>query len=290
MPDVMAQSGAKLVEVGTTNKTHLHDYEAAIGPDTGLLLKVHPSNFRILGFTKNVPPEELVALGRLHGIAVMNDLGSGCLLDLADLGVEPEPTVQEALRSGVDLVTFSGDKLLGGPQAGLILGNREWIERIRKNPLNRALRTDKLTLAALEATLRIYWDPSQAVERVPTLQMMASSEKTIRQRARRLARRIRREIPPGMRLQIRPDRSQVGGGSFPLLQLPTWVVALQMEGLSAARLNKAFRQATPPVIVRIQREEVLLDLRTVKDEEVPPLARIVAKLDSELRMPSGMEE
>lgn len=282
MPDVMAQSGAHLVEVGTTNKTHLPDYEAAIGPETGLLLKVHPSNFRILGFTEDVPLDVIVALGQRNGIPVMNDLGSGCLLDLSDLGMEPEPTVQQALSSGVDLVAFSGDKLLGGPQAGLILGKRELVERIRKNPLNRALRIDKLTLAALEATLRMYWDPSIALQRIPTLQMMATSDKRVRQRARRLARRINKEAPRGLRAQIRPDLSRVGGGSLPLLQLPTWVVGIQMEDVSAVRLNRAFREATPPVIVRIQKEEVLLDLRTVRDDEVSVLARIVGEVGSAL--------
>jgi L-seryl-tRNA(Ser) seleniumtransferase len=278
MPEVMAHSGARLVEVGTTNKTHVSDYQNAISSETGLLLKVHPSNFRILGFTEEVSLEAMVALGRQHGIPVMHDLGSGCLLDLADVGLEPEPTVQQALGTGVDLVTFSGDKLLGGPQAGLILGKREFVERIRKNPLNRALRIDKLTLAALEATLRLYWDPSKALIRIPTLQMMSSRENSIRRRARRLARRISKEVPSGVRIQVRPDSSQVGGGSFPLLQLPTWVVGIQINHVPASRLNGALREAEPPVIVRIQKEEVLLDLRTVRDEEIPLLARTVVQV------------
>jgi L-seryl-tRNA(Ser) seleniumtransferase len=278
MPDVMAQSRARLVEVGTTNKTRLSDYEAAIGPETGLLLKVHMSNYRILGFTQEVSLEDLVGLGRRHGIPVMDDLGSGCLLDLRQWGLEPEPLVQDALRTGVDLLTFSGDKLLGGPQAGLILGKRQWVERIRRNPLARALRIDKLTLAALTATLDLYWDPQEAVRRIPTLRMMTVDSKALRSRAGRLARRIRREAPPpSLSLAIRPDRSQVGGGALPLLTLPTWAVGVRVHGVTALRLENALRRATPPVIARIAREEVLLDVRAVEDDELPDLARIVAE-------------
>ncbi len=276
MPDVMAQSGANLVEVGTTNKTRLKDYEAAIGPETALLLKVHTSNYRIVGFTEEVSLEPLAELGRRHGIPVMYDLGSGCLVDLSVWGLDPEPTVQETLQAGVDVVTFSGDKLLGGPQAGLIVGRRELLDRIRRNPLARALRMDKLTLAALRATLQLYWDPQEATRRIPTLGMLAVEESVLRSRARGLARRISKAAPAAARAQVRKDRSRVGGGALPLLALDTWVVAIRVEGVSAARLERGLREADPPVLARILKEEILLDLRTVQEDEIPTLARSVA--------------
>jgi L-seryl-tRNA(Ser) seleniumtransferase len=278
MPDVMLQSGALLVEVGTTNKTHLRDYEAAVGPETGLLLKVHTSNYRILGFTQDVSLDALAALGHGRGIPVMNDLGSGCLVDLGQWGLEPEPTVQDALRSGVDVVTFSGDKLLGGPQAGLILGRPDLVDRIRRNPLARALRIDKMTLAALWATLQLYWDPQVAVTRIPTLRMLVAQDRDLRARANLLARRIRKQAPRQVSVHVRRDRSQVGGGSLPLMELPTWVVSLRLEGWSAARIEKALRGETPPVIARISKEEILLDVRTVQEEELQPLSRVVSKV------------
>lgn len=276
MPEVMAHSGACLREVGTTNKTHVRDYEAAIGPETGLLLKVHQSNYRIVGFTQEVHLDALVQLGTSRGIPVMVDLGSGCLLDLTAWGIGREPTVQETLKSGVDLVTFSGDKLLGGPQAGIILGKGELVRRIRGNPLHRALRVDKMTLAALEATLRLYWDPSEAVRRVPTLRMMVMSQGDVRRRAGLLAARLRRLVPPEVCVSVRREHSQVGGGSLPLVELPTWVVGLKVEGVPALKLEQALREGVPPVIARILKEEVILDLRTVQEEEVPTLAGIVA--------------
>lgn len=276
MPEVMAHSGACLREVGTTNKTHLRDYEAAIGPETGLLLKVHQSNYRIVGFVEEVPLDALVRLGASRGVPVMVDLGSGCLVDLTTWGIGREPTVQETLKSGVDLVTFSGDKLLGGPQAGVILGKGELVRRIRSNPLHRALRVDKMTLAALEATLRLYWDPSEAVRRVPTLRMMLMSQRDVRRRAGLLAAKLRRMVLPGVRVSVRQERSQVGGGSLPLVELPTWVVGLKVEGVAASRLEQVLREGVPPVIARIIKEEVLLDLRTVQEGEVSTLAEIVA--------------
>jgi L-seryl-tRNA(Ser) seleniumtransferase len=186
--------------------------------------------------------------------------------------------VIEVVRAGADLVTFSGDKLLGGPQAGIIVGRSKIIQALRANPLNRALRIDKLTLAALTATLDLYWDPQEAVRRIPTLRMMTVDSKALRSRAGRLARRIRREAPPpSLSLAIRPDRSQVGGGALPLLTLPTWAVGVRVHGVTALRLENALRRATPPVIARIAREEVLLDVRAVEDDELPDLARIVAE-------------
>jgi L-seryl-tRNA(Ser) seleniumtransferase len=277
MPDVMEQSGARLVEVGTTNKSHLRDYETAIGPDTALLLKVHTSNYRIVGFTQSVSLSELVDLGRKHRVPVMKDLGSGCLVDLGRWGLEPEPTVQDALRSGAQLVTFSGDKLLGGPQAGIILGEKSLVERIRRNPLNRALRIDKLTLAALEATLRLYWDPQEAIRQIPTLQMLTMDARDIRRRALRLARLVRKTGPPRLTVDVMSAHSQVGGGSLPLLELPTWIVAVSLQDLSAGRLELALRATDPPVVGRIYREMVCLDLRTVGDHEVRLLADLVVQ-------------
>ena len=285
MPEVMAQSGAHLREVGTTNKTHIRDYEAAIGPDTGLLLKVHQSNYRIVGFTEEVSLEALVRLGASRGVPVMVDLGSGCLVDLSAWGAGREPTVQEAIGSGADLVTFSGDKLLGGPQAGIVLGKGELVRRIRGNPLHRALRVDKMTLAALEATLRLYWDPSDAVRRVPTLRMLVMSQEEVRRRAELLYRKLRRQVPSAVRVTMRQERSQVGGGSLPLLELPTWAVGVRIEGVPAVRLEEALRRGAPPVIGRIIKEEVILDLRTVQKEEVSTLAGVVATACREL--PSG---
>ncbi len=282
MPEVMAQSGAFLREVGTTNKTHVRDYEGAIGPETALLLKVHQSNYRIVGFTEEVPLDALVRIGASRGIPVMVDLGSGCLLDFSAWGIGREPTVQETLKSGVDLVTFSGDKLLGGPQAGIILGKGELVRRIRGNPLHRALRVDKMTLAALEATLRLYWDPAEAVRRVPTLRMMAMTQRDVRRRAGVLAANLRRLILPGVRVSVRQGQSQVGGGSLPLVELPTWVVGLKVDGVSASRLEQALREGVPPVIARILKEEVILDLRTVQEEELSALAGVVARACNEV--------
>jgi len=276
MPDVMAQSGARLVEVGTTNKTHPRDYEEAIGPDTALLLKVHTSNFRILGFTQSVPLGQLVELGRRHGIPVMEDLGSGCLVDLRMWGLEAEPTVQESLRAGADVVTFSGDKLLGGPQAGLILGRRRFIEGIRQNPLNRALRIDKLTLAALEATLRLYWDPFRVIRRIPTLRMLTTGPEELRRRALRAARGLRKKAPTSLIIRVLEDRSKVGGGALPLLELPTWVLSLRLEEMEVSRLDRELRSSSPPVIGRIHKDELRLDLRTVSQRETPLLIQTVA--------------
>jgi len=279
MPDVMAQSGACLVEVGTTNKTHPKDYEAAIGQDTALLLKVHTSNYRILGFTREVSLEELVEIGRRNSVPVMYDLGSGCLLDLGEWVQEPEPTVQEALAAGADLVTFSGDKLLGGPQAGIILGRRDLVESIKRYPLARAVRIDKLTLAALQATLELYWDPQKALERIPTLRMMSTPASSLLPKAKRLARLIKRESPC-MPVRMAESHSRVGGGALPLVRLPTWVVAVSLPGSSVQRLNRSLRQAEPPVVARVAQEELILDLRTIQDNEIPLVAEALGRCSS----------
>ncbi|KPK93243.1 MAG: L-seryl-tRNA(Sec) selenium transferase [Deltaproteobacteria bacterium SM23_61] len=277
IPDVMRKSGARLVEVGTTNRTHPGDYERAITAETALLLKVHASNFRILGFAAEVPLKDLVALAGARGLPVMEDLGSGCFVDLSAYGIEHEPTVQEAVQAGADVVTFSGDKLLGGPQAGMILGKKKFIDPIKKNPLNRALRIDKLTLAGLEATLKIYLDPSRVIKALPALGMMTWPAEELKKRAGRFRRKLGRELPAGYQVTLREDSSQVGGGALPLQALPTWVVAIRPLLLSAASLEERLRKSDPPVIARVKEEEVLLDLRTVAGEEEAALLEAVKK-------------
>ena len=277
IPDVMKKSGARLVEVGTTNRTHLRDYEQAVAENTALLLKVHTSNYRILGFTAEVSLKELAELGRARGLPVMEDLGSGCFIDLAPYGIEHEPTVQETLQAGVDVVTFSGDKLLGGPQAGIILGKKRFIDLIKKNPLNRALRIDKLTLAGLESTLRVYLDPDRVVKALPALGMLTCPLEELEKRARRFQRRLARELSSGAEMTIREESSQVGGGALPLQTLPTRVVAIRPLRISAASLEERLRRNRPPVIARVKEEEVLLDLRTVAEEEEKILLEAVCK-------------
>jgi L-seryl-tRNA(Ser) seleniumtransferase len=263
LPEIMAESGAIMKEVGTTNKTHLRDYESAITSETALLLKVHPSNFRILGFTHEVPLSELVALGQRYGLKVVEDLGSGCLVDLSRYGLEREPTVQETLKAGADLVLFSGDKLLGGPQAGLALGSREVVSALKQHPLTRALRPDKLTLAALEATLRLYLDESQAVAALPTLKMLTRPVAELEREARSLARRLKRRWGDRCRVEVRDSIGRVGGGSLPQVSLPSRALALSLPPLTAQQLEARLRQAQPPVIARVEHGEVLLDLRTI---------------------------
>ncbi|MEM2983565.1 MAG: L-seryl-tRNA(Sec) selenium transferase, partial [Candidatus Bathyarchaeia archaeon] len=266
MPDVMRQSGARLVEVGTTNRTHLRDYEESITPETALLLKVHTSNYRILGFTSEVELQDLVRLGQNRGIPVMKDLGSGCLIDFREYGLEREPTVQEAVKSGADVITFSGDKLLGGPQAGIIVGKRECIERIRKNPLNRALRIDKLTLAALEGTLRFYIKEERALQTLPTLKMITLPYKKLRRRALYILKRVTR-ISRSWDLSVRKDISRVGGGAFPILEIPTAVIAIRSFDERIQKLEKMLRKKEPPIIARLSREELILDVRTIQEDE-----------------------
>jgi L-seryl-tRNA(Ser) seleniumtransferase len=266
IPDVMKKSGARLTEVGTTNRTHREDYEKAINNQTALLLKVHTSNFRILGFTAEVTLPELVALGRSNGLPVMEDLGSGCLLDLSRYGLDQEPTVQQSIATGADLITFSGDKLLGGPQAGIIVGGKNTIDRLKKNPLTRALRIDKLTLAGLEPTLRAYLNQEQAIRTIPVLRMLTVPVEILERRTKRFQRRLKKALPAAQ-VKLKEESSQVGGGALPLQELPTWVIALASPKISAAALAERLRKNDPPVIVRVKEEEVLLDLRTVEEKE-----------------------
>ena len=276
IPDIMLRAGARLREVGTTNRTHLRDYAEAIGPDVALLLKVHTSNYRVIGFTSAVSSPELAALGRERGIPVMEDLGSGSLVDLRPWGFPHEPTVPEVVGSGVDLVSFSGDKLLGGPQAGIVVGMRSLVGRLKKNPLNRALRIDKFTIAALEATLHAY-DDGTALQTVPTLQMLTEPLVSIRRRARRLLARLGADGRRRLAAEIVEDYSEVGGGALPEVKLPTAALAVGATPAAARALDAALRRAVPPVIGRIARDRLLLDCRTIRPEQLPAVAAALGR-------------
>jgi L-seryl-tRNA(Ser) seleniumtransferase len=277
IPDIMRRSGAVLREVGTTNRTHLKDYAAAIGPETALILKVHTSNYRVVGFTAEVPSRELCELGRARGIPVMEDLGSGCLVDLTRYGFPHEPTVPEVVVSGVDLVSFSGDKLLGGPQAGIVVGRTDLVERLAQNPLNRALRIDKFTIAALEATLYAY-EAGTALETIPTIRMLTESLASIRNRARRLLRAVPAGARHALGCELAEAHSQVGGGALPTLELPTTAIALGNSARPAHALDHALRSGHPAVLGRVLDDRLLLDCRTVLPDEITVLAQRLISL------------
>ncbi len=268
IPDVMAKSGATLLEVGTTNRTHPKDYEKAIDPETGLLLKVHTSNYNVVGFTAEVDLPELVALGTKYQIPVMEDLGSGTFVDFSQYGLIKEPTVQSSVKTGADIITFSGDKLLGGPQAGIIVGQRAIVDKVKQNPITRALRIDKMTLAALEGTLRLYRDEAKAVEAIPTLRMLLLPLNTIAIRAQRLAEELSGLGETRLALQVLDHTSKAGGGSLPLLELPTKGVAIRIKGLSVNTIESALRHNSIPIIGRIEDDALLVDLRTVQEDEL----------------------
>jgi L-seryl-tRNA(Ser) seleniumtransferase len=278
MPDVMRASGAILREVGTTNKTHLFDYENAISTETAMLLKVHTSNYRIMGFTKEVSLIEMVTLGKKYGLPVVEDLGSGCLLDLSRYGLDKEPTVTEALQTGVDLVLFSGDKLLGGPQAGLAIGARDWVDQLKRNPLTRALRPDKLTLAGLEATLRFYRDEKQAIQAIPTLRMITQTSTEVKRRAQILARRLRRRLPSPNQVSLVLTLARIGGGSLPQTELPSWALSLSNPAWPPHKLDEALRAASPPVVARLEHQKLLLDLRTILPEDESSLIAVITRI------------
>jgi L-seryl-tRNA(Ser) seleniumtransferase len=270
LPEIMAASGAIMREVGTTNKTYLKDFEKAVTSETAVLLKVHPSNFRIMGFTHEVTLAEMVDLGRRYGLKVVEDLGSGCLVDLSRCGLEREPTVQETLKAGADLVLFSGDKLLGGPQAGVILGRREVVEALRQNPLTRALRPDKMTLTALEATLRLYLEEPRALAEIPTLRMLTRPVAELDRQARALARRVRRRLGSRLKVEVVKSEGRAGGGALPQASLPSRALALTVPTLAPQDLEARLRRAVTPVIGRVEHGVLLLDLRTLLpgDQEV----------------------
>jgi L-seryl-tRNA(Ser) seleniumtransferase len=265
LPEVMERSGAILREVGTTNRTHPADYERAIGPNTALLLKVHPSNYRVIGFASEVGLAELVEIGRRHGIDVVEDLGAGALVDLSRYGLPHEPIVAERVAAGAALVTFSGDKLLGGPQAGLVVGRRELVERLRSNPLKRALRCDKLTLAALEATLRLYLRAGDLAAAIPTLRYLTRSVGELEALGTRVREILAERLGPEFQLEVVASCSQIGSGALPTEQIESRAIRVIHPTLSPEAIAAAFRAARPPVIGRIADGAFLLDLRTVDD-------------------------
>ena len=273
MPDVFEAAGVKLREVGTTNRTHLRDYEDAIGEDTGLLLRVHPSNYQVVGFTCEPSIDELVDVGRRHNIPVMDDLGAGALVALP-----PEPEIRDSLAAGTALVTCSGDKLIGGPQSGILLGSRLWIDKVRRNPLFRALRVDKMTLVALEATLRLFLEPDDALAEHPTWAMLHTPSAELARRARTLRRRIR-QVAPQFEVELRSGHSQVGSGSLPGEALPTTLLALTHANVAPSALARRLRLGEPPVFTRIVDDQVCLDPRTVRPGEERELVESLQRIE-----------
>ena len=273
VPDVMAKSGGFLKEVGTTNRTHLRDYENAIGENTALLLKVHRSNYTVIGFTAEVSLKKLVELGAGHRIPVMEDLGSGTFVDFSKYGLAKEPTVQDSVACGADIVTFSGDKLLGGPQAGIIVGKKSIVDRVKRNPLARALRIDKLTLAALESTLRLYRDEKKAVALIPTLRMLTMTIEDITARATHLADGLKNIDPSRLDINLIERSSRAGGGALPMLELPSRCLRIQIRGMSANALEKKMRANDPPIIGRIEDDAYIMDPRTLDEEDLQMVHR-----------------
>ncbi len=280
IPEIMKKSGTQMVEVGTTNHTDLWEYEQAINEQTGLLLKVHTSNYRIIGFVSEVPLAELVQLGHKHQLPVMHDLGSGMLFDLSRYGLPKEPVVSESIRLGADVVTFSGDKLLGGPQAGILVGKKKYIEAIKKNQLSRALRCGKLTFAALEATLRLFLDKEKLLEHHPVLKFMLRTEAELEQQAIALKDRLEQIIGDRGELAIAEGLSEVGGGSLATESLPTRLVLLQMNQYAPATLARKLRLSDPPIIPRIVNDRVALDQRTIRPDEIELIVQAVAAIVS----------
>ena len=264
IPEIIKLSGGTPVEVGTTNKTHLKDYENAITDNTGALLKVHTSNYKIVGFTKEVSNEEISYLARENELVSINDLGSGQFVDFSRFGLPYEPTVKEVLDSGIDIVTFSGDKLLGGPQAGIIVGKKEYIEQMKKNQLTRALRVDKMTLAALEATLKLYLDEKEALEHIPTLHMISLSKERLFAKAEVLKTRL---SDLDFKITVAEDKAEVGGGSYPASYLDSVVVKLEHPRLSATDIERRLLEVEIPIITRIKDNELIFDMRTLRTRE-----------------------
>jgi len=278
VPDVMTKSRCILKEVGTTNRTHLRDYADAVSDTTGLFLKVHASNYKIEGFTASVDLKNLVLLGRDKNIPVMEDLGSGTLIDFSKYGLPPEPTIADSVRSGADVITFSGDKLLGGPQAGIIVGQKQTIDLIKKNPLTRALRIDKLTLAALESTLKLYRDEKTAIQKIPTLRMLTIPFKEICKKADRLFKAIKEGVGSLADIDLANLNSRPGGGSFPELKLATLCVTIQAKNISVSKLERRMRLSTPSIIGRIEDNKYILDPRTIQDGQEIVISSTLAKI------------
>ena len=277
LPDIMGQAGARMVEVGTTNRTHLADYKKAITPDTAVLLRVHTANYRIEGFTAEVPTRELAELAHSRGLLMVDDIGSGALFDLERWGLEHEYTARESIRDGADVALFSGDKLLGGPQCGVFLGRKDLIATISKHPLARALRMDKLRLCALEETLRLLANEDRVAKTIPTYEMLARPLDELRAQAESLAARIR-EVQPTLSVAAREDVTYVGSGSLPARAFPSWVVVLTGQRWSPDALARSLRMGDPPVFGRIQHDEVLLDMRTLQPGEEREIAGVLSRL------------
>lgn len=269
IPDVMAQSGAIMVEVGTTNRTHLRDYENAINENTGLMIKVHKSNYKVIGFSSEPPLHEMVELGRKHDVLVYHDLGSGALLDFSRYGLSHEPTVQESVLDGADIITFSGDKLMGGPQSGIIIGKKKYIDRIKKNPLVRATRCGKLTYAVVEATLKLFLDEKTAVTQNKTVRMLVEPVKTLKTHATKFLNKIKKFAPSSIYLSLEEEETFVGGGSMPGEAVPSVIVTLQDPDMPSQEFAYRLRQYKPAIFTRVQDEKVIFDFRTLEKEEIP---------------------
>ncbi len=280
IPEVMKKSGAKMFEVGTTNKTTISDYESAIVPDTALLLKVHTSNFQIVGFTEEASLEELVTLGKKYNLPVMEDLGSGCFIDFSRYGLKKEPTVQDSVAKGADIITFSGDKILGGPQCGIILGKKEIISAIKANQLNRALRIDKLTLLALQETLYMYRDKDKAIRQIPTLRMVCQSYQSVCRKAEKLLGLIGKIDADGFVFSLVDGFSRVGGGAMPLEEIQSRLLCISPQKIPAFRIEKFLRSYNPPIIARLEKNQVILDLRTIQEKELKIVGNAIRSMST----------
>ncbi|WP_234985613.1 L-seryl-tRNA(Sec) selenium transferase [Halarsenatibacter silvermanii] len=286
IPDVMKQSGAELVEVGTTNRVYIEDYENAINERTSLLLKVHTSNYKIMGFTSDVSIDKLSKLGDKHELPVLDDLGSGVMFDMRDLGLGYEPTLKERVDSGGDIITCSGDKILGGPQAGIILGRENLIEKMKQNPLTRAIRVDKLTLAGLEGTLKSYYSKEKALAEIPTLKMINLDSDELRDRAYKLSSRLKdifTDFQKKIEIKISEGKSRVGGGAYPLTEIPSWTVVISFPGFDGAaeKAARKMRMSYPPVFCRISDNSLIFDVRTLLEGDIDKIARAASGLEVE---------
>ena len=286
LPDVMECSGCKLKEVGTTNKTHATDYSSAIGEDTGAILKVHPSNFEVVGFTKTVSTKELVSIAHAHDLPMIDDVGSGALIDFAKFGLSDEPVVSDSIKDGADIVLFSGDKLIGGPQCGIIIGKRKYIDQVLKNSLMRAMRVDKMTLAALAATLRLYRNEDKALQEVPILRMLSMPAANLKLRAEKVAQQIQ-GCDWLESCDVTQAQSMLGGGSVPTQKIPTWCIAMHPQGTSVNRVAERLRSSNPAVVGRVQKDTLLIDMRTVFPEQDLVLVELLQALDQKEEAPQA---